>query len=105
MIDNISNEFPVQLHEDGHFYSNIEDGYDLIMLVPCKPRRMTNQELSYWFRDCPEEHREWKYDCFKTRDLVYSTYEYHQHDANKECPEDILIRRNGGAWEKPLIED
>lgn len=105
LIDSGLYEHIVQLYENGRFERNKEDCYDLFMSVPYKYRRMTNKELSWWLRDCPEEHREWKRDFFKTGNLVYPIYEYYQNDANEKCDDDILIRRNGGAWEEPLIEN
>jgi hypothetical protein len=85
----------------GTILDNINSDKDLLLQVPVKTRRMTNQELVWWLRDCSEEHREWK--CTST---VYVNYyiSYIEKDANKECEKDILIRRNGGKWEEPLIE-
>lgn len=67
-----------------------------------KKRRMTNQELSWWLRDCPEEYRE---VCRVDEDTVYSRYIYLKCDANDEVPEYVRIRKNGGEWEEPLIEE
>lgn len=93
---------------DGRYYTNIEDGesdMDLMLEIQVKPRRMTNRELSWWLIDAPMEHREWKYN-IQSASLICHTYEYLETDMDKECSEDILIRRNGGEWEKPLlIED
>lgn len=93
----------VQLYENGRFYPDKEDGYDLFMIVPCKYRRMTNQELAWWLRDCPEEHREWKYSGIERHAFAY--FDYCDEDKDIQCDDNILIRRNGGAWEEPLIED
>lgn len=102
LIRNGLYENVVQLYENGRFSRNKVDNYDLIMSVPCKYRRMTNQELSWWLRDCPEEHREWKFDFL---DSIYCIRDYDDCEANDECDETILVRRNGGAWEEPLIEE
>lgn len=64
-------------------------------------RRMTEQELSDWLRDCPQEHREMK-DKFSD---VFHVYNYSDFEANKPCGKDVLIRRNHGDWEEPLIEE
>ena len=66
-----------------------------------KTRKMTRQELSDWLRDCPEEHREWKYK--GGSNLVFTLDSYHEGDAS-EAVETKLIRRNHGEWEEPLIE-
>lgn len=65
-----------------------------------KTRRMTNQELSYWLRDEPQEHRE-----IKKRGCgdIYQQFSYMEIEADKKCG-DVLIRRNNGDWEEPLIE-
>lgn len=102
LIDNRLYESVVQLYKNGKFDRNKEDCYDLFMRVPCKYRRMTNQELSWWLRDCPEEHREWKFDYIVN---IYCICDYEECEANDECDETILVRRNGGEWKEPLIED
>jgi len=66
-----------------------------------KTRKMTRQELSDWLRDCPEEHREWKYK--GGSNLVFTLDSYHEDDAF-EPVETKLIRRNHGEWEEPVIE-
>lgn len=66
-----------------------------------KTRKMTRQELSDWLRDCPEEHREWKYK--SGSNLVFTLDSYHEGDAS-EAVETKLIRRNHGEWEEPVIE-
>lgn len=91
-------------YENGNFYKSGESDMDLFLEIPAKPRRMTNRELSWWLIDHPEEYREWKYN-IQSASLICHTYEYLETDMDKECSEDILIRRNGGEWEKPLIED
>lgn len=66
-----------------------------------KIRRMTNQELAWWIREHPEEHREWK---TKLSFNVYVLFTYKEDEAQWICSEDILIRSNGGEWKEPLIE-
>lgn len=63
-------------------------------------RRMTKRELSWWLRDHPEEHREWKN---REAGFVYSTLSYQDKDENEPCG-DIVIRSNGGEWHEPLVE-
>jgi hypothetical protein len=88
--------------EDIYSYDEFGVGVNncLLLKEPIMPRRMTNQELACWLRDCPEEHREWKYD-YGTN--VYCTYNYLERHADDEC-ENILIRRNGGEWREPLVD-
>lgn len=105
LIDCDGHEKVYQLYKNGQYYCNSKSNDDLIMFTPCKYRRMTCQELSYWLRDCPEEHREWKYED-RSPHLVKSVYEYQDNmRAYDEVGDNILIRRNGGAWEEPLIEN
>lgn len=101
-----SSENVFTYYSNGGFYESGESGADLMLEIPAKPRRMTNRELSWWLIDHPEEYREWKYN-IQSASLICHTYEYLETDMDKECSEDILIRRNGGEWEKPLmlIED
>ena len=63
-------------------------------------RLMTFQELSDWLRDSPEEHREYKYVDSST---VRNSYAYREEDTSK-LADDILVRRNHGEWEEPLIK-
>lgn len=65
-----------------------------------KTRRMTNQELSDWLRDESQEHREIKKRGFGN---VYPQLAYMEIEADKECG-DVLIRRNHGEWEEPIIK-
>jgi len=67
-----------------------------------KKRRMTHQELSWWLRDCPEEHREYS---FCDDEGVRYFYAYRKDSADKEVEKECRIRRNGGEWEEPLIEN
>lgn len=103
LINEGTYERVVQLYKSGKFYCNKEDYDDLFMIVPCKYRRMTNQELAWWLRDCPEEHREWKYSGIERHAFAY--FDYYDEDKDIQCDDNILIRRNGGAWEEPLIKD
>ena len=63
---------------------------------------MTIKELAWWLRDHPEEHREFKY---KDTQKVDSHGAYNECDQNEECNQNIVVRRNGGEWEEPLIEN
>lgn len=85
-----------------------EEGYEwnsnkkeLKKIEKAKTRRMTNQELSWWLRDCQQERRE---VCRVDEDTIYSRYIYRKCDANEEVPEFVRIRKNGGEWQEPLIE-
>ena len=78
-------------------------GDTLYLKEPIKPRRMTNKELSWWLRDCPEEHRELKYGIDGPN--VYADYNYPETNQNSSCHADIVVRRNGGEWFEPLIEE
>ena len=64
-----------------------------------KTRRMTNQELAWWLRKKPT--REWKYNDDYG---VCSVYGYWEKYADKEIPDGILIRDDGGEWREPLVE-
>ena len=67
-----------------------------------KTRRMTQQEFSWWLRDCPGEHREYM---VKGGHTAYTAdYNYPIDEADKEIGE-VYIRRNGGEWMEPLIEE
>lgn len=89
---------------NGRVYSDYEVGADLFLQVPIRQRRMTEQELAWWLRDCPEEHREYKFEN-SIINFVKSTYEYQEKSANEEVEKFVLIRKNGGEWEEPLIEE
>lgn len=65
-----------------------------------KTRIMTHQELSDWLCQCPEEYREFKY---KECSTVVRFHDYYENEANTPV-ENVLIRRNHGEWEEPLIE-
>lgn len=64
-----------------------------------KTRRMTNQELAWWLRKKPT--REWRYN---DDNGVCSVYGYWEKYADKEIPDGILIREDGGEWREPLVE-
>ncbi len=65
-----------------------------------KTRRMTQQELADWLRDEPQEHREYKY---RQDEFVGCRYGYFEGNAN-DAVGDIVICRNHGEWEEPVIE-
>lgn len=87
-------------YEDGRFNPVGIDDDDLFLKEPIKAHRMTNQELAWWLRECPNEHREFKE---KTGYIVSNVYEYDVSVAHYDC-RDVLIRSNGGKWREPLIE-
>lgn len=64
-----------------------------------KTRRMTNQELADWLRDEPQEHREYK---FMDGHSIAFYISYSDYNADEACG-NILIRRNHGKWEEPII--
>lgn len=68
-----------------------------------KKRRMTQQELADWLRDEPMEHREYAYNA-QDRDIC-SHYIFEENCANEPCEENILVRRNPGEWEQPIVEE
>ena len=66
-----------------------------------KTRLMTEQELSDWLCQCPEEHREMKY---KNCATIYKYHSYYENEANTPI-DDVLIRKNHGEWKEPLINN
>lgn len=66
-----------------------------------KTRFMTYQELSDWLCQCPEEHREMKY---KNCATIYKYHSYYENEANNPA-NDVLIRKNHGEWEEPIIKE
>jgi hypothetical protein len=78
------------------------DKKELHKIEEVKKRRMTHQELSWWLRDCPEEHREYS---FCDDEGVRYFHTYRKDSADKEVEKEYRIRRNGGEWEEPLIEE
>jgi hypothetical protein len=88
---------------DGRSVQGIVDAGDDLFFSPKKTvRRMTNQELSWWLRDHPEEHREWKWNADGAS--IDSVYTYNDNKAVAECGRNILIRSNGGEWREPVVE-
>ena len=79
-----------------------ESNLDLFIEEEVKTRRMTCRELADWLCQCPEECREFKYE--GGGDYVYSSYDYTINQANTQVW-GKLIRRNGGEWQEPLIEE
>ena len=103
LVDFGNGEIPFQYFDNGRHYVDSDCNLDLVLEVSIKKqRRMTNRELSWWLRDCPEEHREMKYTSF---DLVCNSHSFEANKANEECSSDILVSINGGEWSEPLIED
>jgi hypothetical protein len=78
-----------------------ENNLDLFIEEEIKTRRMTIKELAWWLRDHPEEHREFKY---KDTQKVDSHGSYNECDQNEECNQNIVVRKNGGEWQEPLVE-
>lgn len=88
--------------KDGHYFKNCnEHNRDLFFSIKDKTRRMTNQELSWWLRELPEEHRE---IMFKDGDWISSNFNYNVKNANEEVDDCIVIRSNGKEWKEPLIK-
>lgn len=86
----------------GNYYNDrSESSFDLFIEEEIKTRRMTNQELAWWLRDHPEEHRELK---MSVDDPIIDSLYYYDNETNETVNKDIIIRRNGGEWEEPLIE-
>lgn len=102
-------EYINEYYVNGRYNQDEETTEDLMLEIPVKSRRMTNQELSWWLREHPEEHREMIFNyedeiMQKERRFIHYGYTYSQ--ATKDEPVDnILIRSNGGEWHKPLIEE
>lgn len=87
----------------GNLFRKNKNDLDLILKEEVKVncRRMTNQELAWWLIDCPQEHREWKHE---KGNVIHRSCAYTENDENEECPNDIVVRTNGGEWREPLIE-
>ena len=83
-----------------------DNDVDLIRYKHCaeieepKRRRMTNKELSWWLSEKP--HRERK---FARAPYIYTYYTYCENEQDKEVPDNILIKENGGEWREPLVEE
>lgn len=105
--DNVEDlyEYEINGKSNTSLDESVEDLFLQVPIIATKYRRMTNQELAWWLRDCPEEHREWKYED-RSPHLVKSVYEYQDNmNADDKVKDNILVRRNGGEWEEPLIEN
>lgn len=75
--------------------------FGLVLKEPIKYRKMTNQELSKWLREKPEEFRE---TMTEHSSLIKSTYDYFQEYENHAVADGLMIRSNYGEWREPLIE-
>lgn len=78
------------------------DKKELHEIKKVKTRRMTHRELAWWLRDKPEEHRELK---MSVDDPIIDSLYYYDNETNETVNKDIIIRRNGGEWIEPLIEE
>ena len=110
-VDTLQNKrafYPATKEECDLLFQKIkEEGYEwdpdkkeLHKIEEIKNRRMTNQELADWLCQCPEECREFKYETCST---VLKVHVYYEEKANDPA-EYILIRKNHGEWEEPLIK-
>lgn len=63
---------------------------------------LTHRELAWWLRDKPEEHRGLK---MSVDDPIIDSLYYYDNETNETVNKDIIIRRNGGEWIEPLIEE
>ena len=87
----------------GNYYNDrSESSFDLFIEEEIKTRRMTNQELAWWLRDHPEEHRELK---MLVDDPIIDSLYYYDNETNETVNKDIIIRRNGGEWEEPIVDN
>lgn len=70
-------------------------------LEETKKIRMTNYELAKWLYEGAScgEFRE-----YKCEEYVHHYYSYSTDGENIPCPDNILIRSNGGEWHAPLVE-
>lgn len=89
--------------KEGLYHSDWTESsdFDLFFSIKKKTRRMTNQELAWWLKEHPEEHREYR---LNGDDNVYPIFTYSDKTSSYTCAENILIRSNGGEWHEPLIE-
>lgn len=96
-------EVPQAFTESGKSFNgdDQERPFDLFIEKEVERRLMTQQELSDWLRDSPEEHREYMYVDSST---IRSSFAYREEVSSK-LADDILVRRNHREWEKPLIEE
>lgn len=101
-------ERPQNFTKTGNLYNDgMESRFDLFIEeeVDEQKRRMTVQQLSWWLRDCPNEHREYMYKSKADEPNVHIIYPYCVIEADEEVDADIYIRRNGGEWKEPLVEE
>lgn len=93
-------DLPTAFNIQGKTY----DGYifegSIYLKEPIERRRMTNQELSKWLREKPEEFRE----ITNKHNLIGSIHSYFEEYKNWVVAPDIMIRSNYGEWKEPLIE-
>lgn len=103
IIDIKGNEVPFSFLKNGcRSGTETQSEYDLFIEEEVKTRPMTNQELTDWLRDCPEEHREWGHS---GTDSVYPyPPAYFEDERNELVGRGVLIRRNHGEWEEPITE-
>ena len=94
-----------KMEESGYQWNHKKKKLKKLKVEAPKTRRMTNQELAWWLRDHPEEHREYKYS-YDNEQLgtCYCTLSYENDKAGIECDSRILIRRKGREWKEPLIK-
>lgn len=101
-------EYINEYYVNGRYNQDEETTEDLMLEIPVKSRRMTNQELAWWLREHPEEHRELTFrtkdDKYEDNRLIYSGYDYSPAIQDKPVGS-LLIRSNGGEWHEPLIEE
>ena len=84
-------------------YVSFQNVTEVVFSYGYTRRRMTNQELSWWLRECPGEHRECKFGY--NNEGVFSTYTYNDSLAHEEVSTDIVIRTNGGEWREPTFKN
>lgn len=93
-------DLPTAFNIQGKSY----DGYifkgSIYLKEPIERRRMTNQELSKWLREKPEEFRE----AMTEHHLVKSAHAYFQECENHAVEDGLMIRSNYGKWREPLVE-
>lgn len=75
--------------------------HNLFIEEEVKPRRMTYSELAKWLRECPNEFRELKNEY---NGVILYALSYREIQADDPVPERIVIRRNYGSWQEPLVE-
>ena len=98
--DNGVAEEVVKYNELGECVYNVQY-LTLYLKMPSERRRMTYRELSWWLRECPQEHRE---VTVEYKDTINSFMDYTDYTADLEVAESYKVRVNGGEWQEPLIE-